>query len=95
MAYDLIIGTTKIISGQTLTESFVDKLGWLVICCIFIFAFIYLKFFIFFFPTTKSWTRGMCYNFKMTMLSWFVFGWQSLCISIIIITIIGAAFLFF
>ncbi|XP_024025961.1 vacuolar protein-sorting-associated protein 33 homolog isoform X1 [Morus notabilis] len=27
MAYDLIIGTTKIISGNTLTETFVEKLG--------------------------------------------------------------------
>ncbi|KAI5648597.1 hypothetical protein M9H77_34602 [Catharanthus roseus] len=27
MAYDLIVGTTKIISGKTLTETFVEKLG--------------------------------------------------------------------
>ncbi|PON38070.1 Vacuolar protein sorting-associated protein [Trema orientale] len=27
MAYDLIIGTTKIVSGHTLTETFVEKLG--------------------------------------------------------------------
>lgn len=28
MAYDLIIGTTKIVSGRTLAETFVEKLGW-------------------------------------------------------------------
>lgn len=27
MAYDLIIGTTKIVSGSTLIETFIDKLG--------------------------------------------------------------------
>lgn len=27
MAYELIVGTTKIVSGHTLTESFVEKLG--------------------------------------------------------------------
>ncbi|KAL0322038.1 UNVERIFIED_CONTAM: Vacuolar protein-sorting-associated protein 33 [Sesamum calycinum] len=27
MAYDLIVGTTKIVNGQTLTETFIEKLG--------------------------------------------------------------------
>lgn len=27
MAYDLIVGTTKVVSGQTLTETFLEKLG--------------------------------------------------------------------
>lgn len=44
MAYDLIVGTTKIVSGHTLAETFVEKLGWGVrfffICpfaCLFVF----------------------------------------------------------
>lgn len=27
MAYELIVGTTKIVSGNSLTETFVEKLG--------------------------------------------------------------------
>ncbi|CAK9133520.1 unnamed protein product [Ilex paraguariensis] len=27
MAYDLIVGTTKIVNGDTFTESFIEKLG--------------------------------------------------------------------
>lgn len=30
MAYDLIIATTKIVNGQTLVETFMEKLGWLM-----------------------------------------------------------------
>jgi len=30
MAYDLIIATTKIVNGQTLIETFMEKLGWLM-----------------------------------------------------------------
>lgn len=29
MAYDIIVATTKIVNGSTLTETFVEKLGWL------------------------------------------------------------------
>lgn len=82
MAYDLIVGTTKIVGGHSLTETFIESLGWLAYIGVCFFLFYVLFFEILFSDIyrARGWGMFQIYSNGGLGLSYLELLFESMCL---------------